>query len=662
MLNKLVLYLCLFGLTSAVNASDGVEYAPNELIVKLANETNYSDIVAIRKSVNEAFKKTIKPGETSSEPTDCATVTDIPVEECEALIVFYYSTNGDNWSTNEGWLKTNKVCDWYRVTCSDRHVSEIRLPLNELTGSIPTEIGNLTHLRVLDLFWNNLTGSIPTEFGKLIYLKELWLDSNQLTGSIPTELGNFTSLEWLSLSNNQFTGSIPTGLGNLIRLKVLWLFDNELTGSIPTELGKLTNLNALWLDGNQLTGSIPTELGKLTNLWHLGLYDNQLTGSIPSELGNFKYLGNLKLNSNQLTGSIPPELGNFKSLRELWLDSNQLTGSIPSELGKLTKLWYLDLYDNQLCGQIPVELKNLSNIPLPDQDVAYLRLDNNHLTASDPELVEWLNSRNPGWEETQTPCYQGGKLQLSSATYSVAENGGQATLTVTRTGSNDGAVSIDYATSDDTATAPDDYTQTSGTINWADGDDIDKPITVDIIDDRDLESDETFIVSLGNPSGGAELGDPDTASVTITDNDTVAFDCKKVTDISTKECKILVAFYDSTDGEYWRNNTGWKVTNSPCEWYGVDCHGGNVIGLALAENELEGKISKKLKGLNKLESLLLNDNKLSGKLSNSLMKLKKLTELDLNDNCLNTDVSKKLKKWLDELNPGWDDTQGDCLY
>jgi Ran GTPase-activating protein (RanGAP) involved in mRNA processing and transport len=42
------------------------------------------------------------------------------------------------------------------------------------------------------------------------------------------------------------------------------------------------------------------------------------------------------------------------------------------------------------------------------------------------------------------------------------------------------------------------------------------------------------------------------------------------------------------------------------------------------------------------------------------MKLKKLEELDLNDNCLKTKVSNKLKKWLDELNLGWDETQTDC--
>jgi len=196
-------------------------------------------------------------------------------------------------------------------------------------------------------------------------------------------------------------------------------------------------------------------------------------------------------------------------------------------------------------------------------------------------------------------------------------------------------------------------------LNWTDGDDADKPITVDIIEDSEVEGDETLIVSLGNPTGGAQLGEPDTAVVTIRDNDS-AFSCNKVTGISKNECKALVALYDSSDGENWEDNTGWNATNSPCSWDGVTCQKKHVTGLALGNNNLKGSISKKLSKLKKLKILLLNNNKLSGKLSNSLMKLKKLTELDLNDNCLNTKVSKKLKKWLDELNPGWDETQTNC--
>ncbi|TGN99827.1 hypothetical protein PN36_33205, partial [Candidatus Thiomargarita nelsonii] len=206
---------------------------------------------------------------------------------------------------------------------------------------------------------------------------------------------------------------------------------------------------------------------------------------------------------------------------------------------------------------------------------------------------------------------------------------------------------------------------------------------VNITDDSQQENDENFIVSLGNLTGGAQFGEPDTAVVTITDNDS-AFSCNKVTGISKKECQALVALYDSTDGDKWDEKSGWKMTNTPCNWYGVACKKGSIEKIELSSNKLKGTISakffklkkleildlsdneidasifKKVKKFKKLITLLLNNCKLSGKLPNSLMKLKKLTGLDLNDNCLKTKVSKKLKNWLNELNPGWDDTQTNC--
>jgi Leucine-rich repeat (LRR) protein len=403
--------------------------------------------------------------------TDCAAVTEIQETECEALIALYNSTNGDSWESHSGWNETNTPCSWKGVTCSGGYVTQIKLSRNKLTGTIPTELGNLSQLKSLDLY------------------------RNELAGTIPTELGNLSNLTWLFLHNNDLTGTIPTELGNLSNLTRLYLSTNDLTGTIPTELGNLSNLTSLSLSGNELTGTIPTELGNLSNLGELYLHNNELTGTIPTELGN---------------------LSNFK---DLYLHNNELTGTIPTELGNLSNLKYLFLYNNQLCGEIPPELKNLSNIPLPSNCYVYdscLDIDNNHLTATDSELIEWLDAHSPGWDETQTPCpQQQCKLQFSSATYNVNENGGQATITVTRTDSSDGAVSVEYATSDDTATAPDDYTQTTGKLSWADGDNADKTFPIEIIYDSEPENEEKFIVSIGNPTGGAQLGTPKTAEVTI---------------------------------------------------------------------------------------------------------------------------------------------------
>ena len=165
-------------------------------------------------------------------------------------------------SLDAGWLLSADPCTWFGVTCSSGHVIWLKLPTNNLTGSIPPELGNLTALEVLDLRLNSFLG-------------------NQLSGPIPAELGNLTALMWLNLRSNNLTGSIPAELGNLTSLLYLDLDRNNLTGSIPAELGNLTSLISLDLARNNLTGSIPVELGNLTSLTSLHLDFNQLSGLVP---------------------------------------------------------------------------------------------------------------------------------------------------------------------------------------------------------------------------------------------------------------------------------------------------------------------------------------------------------------------------------------------
>ena len=112
-----------------------------------------------------------------------------------------------------------------------------------------------------------------------------------------------------------------------------------------------------------------------------------------------------------------------------------------------------------------------------------------------------------------------GAFQFSSATYSIIEDGGMATITVTRTGGTAGPVTVDYATSNGSATAGADYTAASGTLAWGDGDASDKTFAVTILDDAFVETNETINLALSNPTGGAVLGTQDTAVLTITDDD-----------------------------------------------------------------------------------------------------------------------------------------------
>ena len=114
-----------------------------------------------------------------------------------------------------------------------------------------------------------------------------------------------------------------------------------------------------------------------------------------------------------------------------------------------------------------------------------------------------------------------GTLSLSASSYSIAENGGSLTVTVTRSGGSSGAASVTYGTANGTATAGSDYTATSGTLSWADGDSSAKTFSISILDDSIAEPTETFGVTLSSASGAA-LGSTKTATVSITDNDTVS--------------------------------------------------------------------------------------------------------------------------------------------
>ena len=114
-----------------------------------------------------------------------------------------------------------------------------------------------------------------------------------------------------------------------------------------------------------------------------------------------------------------------------------------------------------------------------------------------------------------------GTLQFSQSSYTLSEAVGSVIITVMRNGGSSGAVSVSYGTVNGAATSPADYSATSGVLSWLDGEAAPRSFSVAVINDSTLEEAESFSVQLTSPNGGAALGTPAIATVTITDDDSV---------------------------------------------------------------------------------------------------------------------------------------------
>ncbi|MBQ6574396.1 MAG: hypothetical protein IIX41_08840 [Bacteroidales bacterium] len=144
--------------------------------------------------------------------------------ERQALIEFYKATNGDNWVNNTNWCSDKPVGEWYGVSVDGQgRVSNLRLSMNNLSGSIPECIGDLVKIQGLVLYQNFLTGNIPESIGNLDDLQFLDLSWNNLTGSLPGYLSKF-NFERCYLHDNKLSGEIPESYKNWDIWNYQWMW------------------------------------------------------------------------------------------------------------------------------------------------------------------------------------------------------------------------------------------------------------------------------------------------------------------------------------------------------------------------------------------------------------------------------------------------------
>ncbi len=300
----------------------------------------------------------------------------VPAGERAALLDLYTSTNGAAWTNSAGWNgAAGTECSWHGITCGgsagQNSVIFIELSSNNLSGTLPTSLGNLPNLQVFTVSHNQLTGNLPPLTG-LVNLGIFFANDNLLSGTIPP-LNSLPVLADFEVSNNLLTGGVPS-LAGMTGLAKFIANGNQLTGSIPSLAG-LTNLVDFEVSFNQLTGSIPPLAGS-PNLYAFTAGNNNLTGTIPS-LAGLASLAYFVVSTNQLTGSIP-SISGLSNLISFAADYNQLTGTIPSLAG-LSNVRYFRLAANQLTGPIPT-LAGLTAL-------VSFEVNQNQLTGSIPALA-----------------------------------------------------------------------------------------------------------------------------------------------------------------------------------------------------------------------------------------------------------------------------------
>ncbi|TYH46677.1 hypothetical protein ES332_D11G354900v1 [Gossypium tomentosum] len=319
-----------------------------------------------------------------------AKYSSITIDQSALLALKSHITHDPHNFLATNWSTSTSVCSWIGVTCGSRHhrFTALNLSSMDLTGTISSQLGNLSFLAWLDIHQNSFQGSLPIELTNLRRMKYLDFGNNSFNGEIPSWFGCFKKLQRLSLYLNNFVGVIPSTLGNLSKLERLGLGGNQISGRIPNSLFKCKELKFLSLGYNSLDGSIPTEIGNLTLLETLALSNNHFkgkqflvivsfifiqfpstivlsneTGKIPSTIGNLTTLEVIDLAYNNLSALKSHRLlllinSNITTLDALVLKlrGDKISGRIPNSLIKCNELTFLSFYNNSLGASIPMEI------------------------------------------------------------------------------------------------------------------------------------------------------------------------------------------------------------------------------------------------------------------------------------------------------------------
>jgi hypothetical protein len=133
-------------------------------------------------------------------------------------------------------LHTNAISGSLPASYAQWHLQLCVLDLssNRLSSTLPPQWGSIVSplFSFISLRNNKLSGTLPSAWSRLRHISQLYLDTNRLSGSIPASSGG-GDLQVVTLQNNSLTGTIPSSLTNGSNICILLLNDNRLRGRLP---------------------------------------------------------------------------------------------------------------------------------------------------------------------------------------------------------------------------------------------------------------------------------------------------------------------------------------------------------------------------------------------------------------------------------------------
>lgn len=268
-----------------------------------------------------------------------ATSAQVSEQEFQALKALYNATGGDNWKRRSGWENINTTATkddvtsaWDGLVVAGGHVWSLEFWTNNMSGYLPSEIGDLEWLTDIQIYGNELQGVIPEEIGNLKKLQILRFGANNITSPLPLSIGELEDLSYLEFYNNPLNCDFPNNiLYRLNNLRQIEAMDCGLTGQIDDFFDSLPKLEWFVIRNNQLSGEVPPSFSRLTSLVVIDFRNNMFSGSLP-DISNNESLYYAYFNNNQFTGSIPGSNYNTKRLKNYYAHQNNLSGTIPNGL------------------------------------------------------------------------------------------------------------------------------------------------------------------------------------------------------------------------------------------------------------------------------------------------------------------------------------------